>query len=67
MDIIDRIRQKAPSEIDIMHQNIERRKALDDDKVNQILQSIFSKINLDRLTPALSYRWNEIKGRMYAS
>ena len=64
MDIIDRIRQKAPSEIDIMHQNIERRKALDDDKVNQILQDIFFKIDVDRLTPALSYRWNEIKARI---
>jgi hypothetical protein len=64
MDIIDRIRQKAPSEIDIMHQNIERRKALTDDKVNQILQDVFTKIDVDRLSPALSYRWHDIKNRM---
>ena len=60
-DIVDRIRQKAPSEIDKFHTDMERRNSLDDDKVNQILQDIFSKIDLDRLTPSLSYRWNEIK------
>ena len=64
MDIIDRIRQKAPSEIDIMHQNIERRKSLTNDKANQILQDVFTKIDVDRLSPALSYRWNSIKARL---
>ena len=63
-DIVDRIRQKAPSEIDKFHADMERRSSLDDDKMNQILQDIFSKIDLDRLTPALSYRWNEIKARI---
>ena len=63
-DIVDRIRQKAPSEIDRFHADMERRAFLDDDKINQILQDIFSKIDVDRLTPSLSFRWHDIKNRI---
>ena len=61
---IDRIRQKAPSEIDTFAADIERRKSLTDDRVHQILQDVFTKIDVDRLTPALSFRWNSIKTRL---
>ena len=60
MDIIDRIRAKAPTEIDRFHADMERRVELTDDSINQILANVFSKIDRDRLTPELSYRWNRI-------
>ena len=63
-DIIDRIRQKAPSAIDIMHQDMERRNALDNDRVNAILTKVFMNIDGDRLSPSLSLRWNKIKAQL---
>jgi len=64
MDIVDKIRQKAPTAIDIFAADIERRNGLDDDKINQILHDIFSKNDPDLLKPALSYRWHDIKSRL---
>ena len=63
-DIVDRIIQYAPSEIDRFHADMERRNSLDDDKINKILQDVFTKIDVDRLTPSLSFRWHDIKNRI---
>ena len=63
-DIIDRIRKHAPSEIDRVAIDIERRTALDNDKINQILTKVFVNIDRDHLSPELWYRWNDIKGRI---
>ena len=63
-DIVDRIRQKAPTAIDTFAADIERRNGLTDDKVNRILHDIFTKIDPDRLNPALSYRYHDIKKRL---
>ena len=64
MDIIDRIRKAAPTEIDTFYTDLERRNSLDDYKINSILTSVFSRIDTDSLTPELSFRYHRIKNKL---
>jgi len=64
MDIIDRIRKAAPSEIDRAATNIERRKNLTDRDIDRMLIKVFNGIDIERLTPELSWRYKRIKERI---
>ena len=64
MDIIDKIRKVAPSEIDKFAAAHDRRQKLSDDKIKDILSNIFKNIDVDKLDPAMAYRYHQIRGRM---
>lgn len=64
-DLIDRIRKKAPSEIDIFAQDHERRSGLTDTKIKDILQNIFKSIDPDKLdNTSLEYTYQTIKSKL---
>jgi hypothetical protein len=64
MDIIDKIRKHAPSDIDLAAIDIERRKALTDRDINKMLTKVFNGIDVERLSPELSWKYNKIKERI---
>ena len=64
MDIIDKIRKHAPSDIDLAAIDIERRKALTDRDINKMLTKVFNGIDVERLSPELSWKYNRIKERI---
>jgi hypothetical protein len=64
MDIIDKIRKHAPSDIDRAAIDIERRKALTDRDINKMLTKVFNGIDVERLSPELSWKYNKIKERI---
>ena len=64
-DIIDRIRKHAPSDIDRAAINIERRNALTDRDIQKMLVKVFNGIDVERLNPSLSWRYNRIKERIW--
>ena len=65
MDIIDKIRQAAPSDIDRAAIDIERRKSLTDRNIQKMLTKVFNGIDVERLNPSLSWRYNRIKERIW--
>ena len=65
MDIIDKIRKAAPSDIDRLAVDIERRKNLTDLAIEKMLVKTFNGIDVSRLSPELSYRYNRIKERIW--
>ena len=64
MDIIDRIRKHAPSEIDRMAIDLDRRKNLTDTDIEAMLIKTFNGIDVERLSPELSWRYNRLKDRI---
>ena len=64
MDIVDKIRKAAPSDIDRLAIDIERRKALTDRDIEKMLTRVFNGIDVERLSPALSWRYNRLKVRI---
>ncbi len=64
MDIIDKIRKHAPSDIDLAAIDIERRKALTDRDINKMLTKVFNGIDVESLSPELSWKYNKIKERI---
>ena len=63
-DIIDKIRQFAPSAIDQFATDMDRRRSLDDFKIGRILRDIFSNINVECLDPEMTFRYQRIKARL---
>ena len=63
-DIISKIAKRFPSDIDLFHAAIERRKALTNDGIEDVLKNVFAKIDPDVLSPELQYRYNQIKDRL---
>ena len=64
MDIIDKIRKHSgPSDIDNFSVDIERRKNLNRD-IKKILTKAFDGIDLERLSPELTWRYNRLKVRI---
>ena len=64
MDIVDKLRAKAPSKIDLFHQDMKRRAKLTDDKIHSILADIFNCLNQDHFTPEQEFRYNLIKSNV---
>jgi hypothetical protein len=63
-DIIDRIRKHAPSTIDNFAADIERRKNLTDRDIEAMLTRVFKGVDVERLNPRLSWRYNRLKSRV---
>jgi hypothetical protein len=63
-DIIQKIRNVAPSEIDRFEARLARRNGLTDDKIDKILLNTFYNIDKDRLNPSQSYAYQQISKRL---
>ena len=61
MDIVDKIRKKAPSEIDIFHADMQRRDFLTDKNLTDILSNVFATIDPDTLkSTEIEYQYQNI-------
>jgi hypothetical protein len=63
-DIIDKIRDIAPSEIDNFEKDMTRRAALTNDILDKFLRDTFYGIDSEHLTPATSWSWNQLHKRI---
>ena len=63
-DIVDKIRDYAPTEIDKFAADMNRRQSLDDFKIGRILRDIFNGIDIERLDPEMTFRYQRIKSRL---
>jgi hypothetical protein len=61
MDIVDKIRDKCPSELDDFEADLTRRNALDSTEIDKILTSTFVSLRTDKLNPAQLWQWNQLK------
>ena len=65
MDIIDKIKNRVgPTDIDNFAADIERRTNLTDKNIKAMLIKVFNGIDIQRLSPAMVWKHNQLKVRI---